>query len=143
MSRIDWSHDGRRVLLPVLILKPEPTDVTHVEAVALLDTGANVSGIVRRIALELGLRSAGKRPLISARGEIQVERYLFRVGLAVTQDKDVPAFPYIFEETLGFELGELSPFGDGRSIDAVLGMDVLRQCDFEMRRDSTCTLRFG
>jgi len=143
MSRIEWRHSGRRITLPILILRPDATDLTHVAVTALLDTGANVSGIVRRIADELSLEPTGKRPLISARGEIQVERYLFRIGLVREVPDDKPSFPFVFEETLGFELGDSSVFGDGTKLDAVLGMDILRQCDFEMTRAGTCRLTFG
>ncbi|HEX8401540.1 MAG TPA: aspartyl protease family protein [Allosphingosinicella sp.] len=41
--------------------------MTSVEGVALLDTGATISGITRSIAERLGLIGLGKRPLGSAR----------------------------------------------------------------------------
>jgi hypothetical protein len=134
MSRIEWRHDGRRIVVPIEILRPHPTDLTSISVMALLDTGANVSGVAQHIARDLGLPGMGKRPLISAQGLGHAERYLFRVGLRAD---NAQGFPFVFDETLGLELT------DGTGLDAVLGMDVLRQCRFEMRPDGTCVLEFG
>ena len=46
-------------------------------------------------------------------------------------------FPYIFEDVIGFELSETFQF------DALLGMDVLRYCDFAIFRTGMCSLQFG
>jgi hypothetical protein len=133
---IEWRHDGRRVLLPVLLFPPKPSiDLTGFEAIALVDTGSTTSGITPRVARGLGLLKRGKRPLGSARGEGQVERYLFRVRLR--PPSDTPRFPYVFDDVSGFELVESFQF------DALVGMDVLGQCDFEMHRDRRCRLGFG
>lgn len=91
---------------------------------ALLDTGANVSGVARHIAQSFHLPEMGKRPLIIAQGLGNAQRYLFRVGLRTEEDI---GFPFVFPETLGLELN------DGTSLDAVLGMDVLSQCHFTMQ----------
>ena len=143
MSHLEWTHDGRRIVLPILILRPEASDLTASNALALLDTGATTSGIVRRIADALDLAPAGKRPIYIARGLAQVERHLFRVGLAEPSDDGAPQFPYVFDETLGFELSDTTSLPDGRALDAVLGMDVLRSCHFTMQRDGKCRLAWG
>jgi hypothetical protein len=57
--------------------------------------------------------------------------------LALRPPSDEPASPYIFGDVSGFELS------DSFSLDALIGMDILRHCDFEMRRDGLCRLRFG
>jgi predicted aspartyl protease len=106
-----------------------------VEADALLDTGSTTSAITPRIAKELGLRQLGKRPLGSAQGLGQAERYLFRIRLRTPAD--VPTFPFLFDEVSGFELS------DSFQLDALIGMDILKQCDFSMSRTGTCTLTFG
>ena len=134
--RIDWGHDGRRILLPVLILQPTPsTDLTGFEGSALVDTGSTTSGVTPHVARALGLAKRGKRPLGSAQGEGQAERYLFRVG--VQPAGQAPAFPYVFEDIIGFELAESFQF------DALLGMDVLKQCDLTILRTGRCALQFG
>ena len=134
MSVIEWKRERRRIILPALILPPYPiTDLTGVEAKALLDTGSSVSGIASRLAETLKLVRLGKRPPTSAQGQGQVERYAFRVGLRPDQvASDTPAFPYVFEEVIGIELTNAFEF------DALLGMDIRGQCDFEMLRDQRC-----
>jgi hypothetical protein len=134
--RIEWRHDGRRILLPVLVLPPTPsTDLTGFEGTALVDTGSTTSGLTPRVAGALALTKRGKRPLGSAQGEGQAERYLFRIG--VRPAMQAPAFPYVFEDIVGFELAETFQF------DALLGMDVLKQCDISIYRTGMCALIFG
>lgn len=134
--RIEGTHDGRRIVVPLKILPPLPsTDLTGIDARGLLDTGATTSGIAARIARRLELVSIGKRPLGYARGEMQVDRFIFRIGLQ--PDGDAPAFPFMFEEMIGFELS------DAFSLDALIGMDILRRCDLSVRRDGRWSLSFG
>jgi hypothetical protein len=133
---IDWRHNGRRLVLPIVVLPPEPTSIlTGVEASALVDTGSTTSAITPRIAKDLGLRQLGKRPLGSAPGLGQAERYLFRIGLR--SPAKIPAFPFLFDEVSGFELS------DSFQLDALIGMDILKQCDFSMSRNGACSLAFG
>ena len=135
---IEWRHDGRRIIAPVTLLRPTPaTDFTGYDGLALLDTGSTTSGITPRVVRALDLRRRGKRPLGSAQGEGQAERYLFRVGLKPDSDEMTPRFPYVFDDIVGFELVDSFQF------DALLGMDILRQCDFSMDRDAMCHLTFG
>jgi hypothetical protein len=65
----------------------------------------------------LNLNKRGKRPLGSAQGEGQAERYLFRVGLPIPTSG--PSFPYIFDDVSGFELADSfqfdALFGNGHS----------------------------
>ncbi|WP_299321539.1 aspartyl protease family protein [Parasphingopyxis sp.] len=139
MPSIRFRHDNRRVIIPITILPPWPPDsLDGAETTALLDTGATTTGITPRIVDQLNLESLGKRPLGSARGDEQAERYLVRVGL-VDQDGDPnePRFPYIFPEKMVFALK------NSFRLDALVGMDILSECDFEMNRDGNCVLRFG
>lgn len=62
-----------------------------------------------------------------------MERFLFRVGF---QMEDGP-LPIVFEDVIGFELK------NGFAFQALLGMDVLSQCDFSMDRNGGCRLGFG
>lgn len=120
----------------VTILPPTPsTDLTGYEGRALVDTGSTTSGIVPRVARHLFLPKRGKRPLGSAQGEGQAERYLFRVGVIAATEQ--PSFPFVFDDVIGFELAETFQF------DALLGMDLLRQCDFILDRHGGCKLIFG
>lgn len=138
MSVIEWDREARRILLPVLVLAPYPvTDLSGTEAKALIDTGSSVSGVASRLAESLGLTRLGKRPLTSAQGQGQVERYAFRIGLLPDAASSLPAFPFVFEDVIGIELTNAFEF------DALIGMDILGQCDFEVRRNGRCRLCFG
>lgn len=139
MLAIEWQRDARRIILPVLILAPAPaSDLTGIRCNALVDTGSTTSGITRRVAESLGLSGRGKRPISSARGEDQAERFLYRIGFAPGERVgDTPRFPFVFEEIIGFELTNAFQF------EALLGMDILRQCDFTSSRTGNCSLRFG
>jgi hypothetical protein len=129
MSAIEWRRETRRVLLPVLVLAPFPvTDLT----------GSSVSGVATRVAEALVLARLGKRPLISAQGQGQVERFAFRVGFRPdAKAGGPPVFPFVFDEVIGIELTNAFEF------EALIGMDILSQCDFDMRRDGWCRLAFG
>ncbi|HEY0311819.1 MAG TPA: hypothetical protein VGC56_04930 [Allosphingosinicella sp.] len=48
-----------------------------------------------------------------------------------------PAFPFVFDEVIGIELTNAFEF------DALIGMDILRQCDLELWRSGRCRLAFG
>lgn len=138
MSGIEWKREPRRILLPVLILAPYPiTDLSGVAARALIDTGSSVSGVARRVAESLELVRLGKRPLTSAQGQGQVERYAFRVGFQPDRGSTGPVVPFVFDEVIGIELTNALEF------DALIGMDLLGRCDFAMTRDGSCSLRFG
>ena len=122
----------------VLILPPYPvTDLSGVEARALLDTGSSVCGVTATVAKALNLARLGKRPLTSAQGEGQVERLAFRIGFQPDHAPAEPTFPFVFEEVIGIELTNAFEF------DALIGMDILGKCDLKMRRDGYCRLAFG
>ena len=124
--------------MPVTILGPFPiTDLSGTSALALIDTGSSVSGVSRHIAQAFGLTGLGKRPLKSAQGEGQVERYAFRLGLNPDLDRAEAMFPFVFEEVIGIELTNAFEFN------ALIGMNILSQCDFTSSRAGVCSLVFG
>jgi Aspartyl protease len=136
LHTIEWRHDRRRILLPVLIIAPRPsTDLAGISVIALLDTGSTTTGLTGRIAEKLDLARRGKRPIGSIQGEGQAERFVFRVGLHIPGDE--PAFPFVFNDIEGFELKPSMMF------DALIGMDILHQCDLHVGRDRVCRLTFG
>lgn len=140
MSRtIEWRHDGSRLIVPVMIYPPlTGSHFTGIEGKALIDTGSTTTGITALVAQKLGLRSIGKRPVSTVGGEKQIDRYIFRIGIAGRQAADdAPTFPYIFEEVVGFDL--LNSF----SFDVLLGMDLLRQCELLVSPGNRCRLTFG
>ena len=140
MPELSWRAGGNRILLDLVVLRGgDPSDMTSIPARALLDTGATVSGIGPRIVRALGLASHSKKRLKSATEEAFVDYYLFRIGFHIG-DADlgnVPQLPFVFEASDGFSWARSADF------DVILGMDVLRQCDFTMDRAGLCKLRFG
>ena len=136
--RIEWRHDGRRIVLPVLILKPElEAGFDSWRGLALVDTGATTSAVTPRVARKLDLRPIGKRPLGSAQGEGQAERFVVRVAIDLNSSGDTPSFPFVFDRIQGFELA------DAFTLDALLGMNILSQCDLTVARSGRCSLAFG
>lgn len=107
--------------------------------VALLDTGATTKAVTGELAEKLGLPLAGERNVASAHGDQLVERYLFRVGLFATTAADEPTLPvpHTFDEIEGFRIRT------GFRFEALLGMDVLAQCDLHVDRRRHVRLTFG
>jgi hypothetical protein len=139
MQIIEWRREPHRVRLPVLILRPSPVaDLAGEAGKALIDTGSTVSGVPLRTANSLGLTRRGRQPLGSAQGLWNAERYAFRIGLMPDYSPPArPRFPFIFDSVIGIELPDAFEF------DALLGMDILGQCDFAMNRRGVCRLVFG
>lgn len=136
---IEWRHDGRRIVVPVTIYPPLTGAMFEgVAGAALIDTGSTTTGVKASVAQQLGLRSIGKRLVSTVGGEKQIDRYIFRIGLdGGAANNDAPTFPYIFEDVDGFELLESFSF------DALLGMDILRQCELLIAPGNRCRLTFG
>jgi hypothetical protein len=141
LPSVSGRHDGRRILLPVAVLRSDnPADLTFVQATALLDTGATSSAIAPRIVSQLELDPYAKRPLMVATEERLVDYYLFRIGLfpnAAGSSQDSLALPYVFAETDGFRMRDSTTF------EVILGMDVIRHCDLTVGRDGNWRLAFG
>lgn len=136
MPSVEGKHDGRQIILPVVVLaSDDPLDLTHVRATALLDTGATSSGIGPQIIKGLELLSHEKRRLSVATELRMVDYYLFRIG--IPQESSGPALPFVFAETDGFAWPE------PKSFDVILGMDVLSQCDLQLSRSGRWRLDFG
>ena len=137
MALLEGQHDGRKILLPVAVLRSDiPTDLTFVRGTALLDTGATTSAIAPNIIQELGLQPFEKRHLLVATEDRMVDYYFFRIGFFVGSRK-MPALPYVLTEAEGFGMRAAASF------DVILGMDALRQCDFQMDRTGHWRLEFG
>ena len=142
MTSIRWRHNGRNILLPIAVLRPGASlDLTHIDVMALVDTGATTSAISLPTVKSLGLISHTKKLLKSAHGEDVVPYYVFRVGLFADidpqQEDSVPILPFVFAESEGFACQA------GTDFQAILGMDVLSQCDFSIDRLGRCLLSFG
>lgn len=143
MPELSWRTRGNRILVDIVVLRGgNPHDLTSLPGVALLDTGATVSGVGPRMISGLGLESFGKNRLKSATDEVFVPYYLFRLGLYGNDSEPepvggAPCLPYVFDDLEGFSWSRAAEF------DIILGMDILRQCDLTVDRSGQCSLRFG
>ena len=137
MRSIEGHLSGRRILLPVAVLPSRnPSDLTFETYTGLLDTGATASWISSRIVKRFAMESVGKKAVAVATEIRQRPAFVFRLGL-MGDELPVPTLPFVFAETIGFELTQADGF------DVLLGMDVLAQTDFAMYRNGRWTLKFG
>ncbi|RJF93704.1 retropepsin-like aspartic protease [Sphingomonas cavernae] len=139
MPEINWHHDRSKLILRAAVMPPAgaPNETTLIEVQALLDTGATASGLTARIAKALGLTSLGKKPVQTAGGMIQTDRFAFRAGFYMAEPGSVPAFPHMLDGTI-FGIG----LADVNSFDVIIGMDVIGRNYLELRPDGLCTFRF-
>ena len=87
-----------------------------------------------RVAEALALPSLGKKPVQTAGGMIQTERYAFRIGFY----PDDAAYPHTLDGTF-YGIG----LADSDSFQIIAGMDVIGRNHLELHRDGTSIFRFG
>ena len=69
-----------------------------------------------------------------------VDFYIYRIGLFPDFEGSRPSaaiLPFVFADIEGFGMRSSDRF------EAIIGMDVLSQCDFAISKDRTWTLTFG
>lgn len=117
MPEVSFTHDCRQLLIPVAVSRPGVSRFEHV--VGLIDTGASISGINRRIAERLDLPRQGKVVIATPRGDHSTPIYNFMIGLFPGQDVS-DALPYVLpDEFVGIECSA------GGRFEVLIGMDVL------------------
>ena len=116
-----------------------PSDLSFHGVTALIDTGATSSGLMPNVVEALNLHPVGKRLVKAAHGEAMLDTFVFRIGLfpGESDSPGQPSFPYIFDAVMGLS------FGPSEHFDAIIGMDILGQCDFSVARNRSCRLAFG
>lgn len=99
----------------------------------LVDTGAELSSVARKIADQIGLREIGKVPLISANQEFEAKQYL--ADLFIPADDGFVALRDV--EIVEYRVGSLPDF------DGLLGRDILQLCLVQLNGPArTFTLAF-
>lgn len=137
MVQIEGRHDGRRILLPVAVLRSDnPLDLTHGVFVGLLDTGATTSWVSPKVIAQLDLVELMKERVSFGLDQQMASVYLFRLGLFAGHPND-GVLPYVFAETRGFRLHQRADF------DVILGMDILGQSTFSMSPSGEWHLQFN
>lgn len=143
MPLIEWRHDRKCLLLPVVVIAPlnAVNPNLTLRTTGLLDTGATSTGIRQDLAEEMMLRPKGQRRVHTANGMLMASEYLFRIGFVCGDYRD-PDFvpdqqqPFVLEDQiLGFELQR------GFSYPLLIGMDVLGAGDLSITRDGHATMR--
>ena len=139
MPEIRWFHDRSRLIVEAAILPPvgAPNESTVIKVNALLDTGATTSGVVPKTAHALGLQSMGKKPVQTAGGLIQSDRFAFRLGFYKQARDDRLAFPHVLGRTI-FGIG----LAESDSFEIIVGMDVIGRNHLELRPDGQSLFRF-
>jgi len=140
MPELNWRHNGRRIVIPAAILRADnPADLSYETVTALVDTGATSSGIMPHVVETLALLPHSKRLVKGAHGEAMVDGFVFRVGLFADSDcgASTTALPYVFDAIMGLRFSPSEHFA------AIIGMDILSQCDFLVARNGSCRLTFG
>lgn len=142
MADICWRHSGQRLILPVAVL-PSVVAANHQQmhvVEALIDTGATGTGLRSDIADILAIPGRGKRRVMTANGDILVAEFRIRLGFfpgnyQAEAEAEPATLPYVLE--LGILAHALRA---GFSYPLLLGMDVLSQCDLDLRRDGAARL---
>lgn len=137
MPHIEWSHDGKRLALPVSILPslseqaPQSVDLVW----GIIDTGATATGIRKDVADRLGMLKRGRRRVFTANGDMIANEHLFRVGFYPGEFGERPEAPQSIlphvlpDEVLGYALHP------NFSVSTIIGMDILSMCDLSLNRN--------
>ncbi len=142
MAEIRWRHSGQRLILPVAILPSlAAANSSQMEIVeALIDTGATGTGLRSDIAEKLQVLGRGRRRVLTANGDMLVPEYRIRLGFypgefAAEPEAAPTAMPHVLE--FGLLVHALRAMF---TYPLLIGMDVLSQCDLEIRRDRSAKL---
>lgn len=142
MAEIRWRHSGQRLVLPVAVLPSlAAVNSSQMEIVeALIDTGATGTGLRPDVADRLQIPGRGRRRVQTANGDILVPEFRIRLGFfpgifETEAGRSVAGMPHVLEQgLLVYALREFFAYP------LLVGMDVLSQCDLELRRDRSTRL---
>jgi hypothetical protein len=117
MQEVRFAHDRRQLRIPVAILPPG--DFRFERVIGLIDTGASISGVSRRVAETLGLPRQGKMVIATPQGDHATSIRNFMIGLFPGQGAG-DGLPFVLpDEFVGIECST------GTSFEVLIGMDVL------------------
>lgn len=140
-------QDGR-IRLPVGIRQYQPyqpvdgvstaVNLHYHEFTALLDTGATRTCVTEKVVQAIGLKRKGRVEIWNIKRNEIHWTYLFHVGVwpnstSVQQAQTVFG---IGDEIEGIDVG------NNKFFDVLLGMDILAQGSFHLRKDGTFTFEF-
>jgi Aspartyl protease len=134
MPEVKFSHDRRQLLVPVALLSPGAMQFERLSG--LLDTGASISGVSRRVAQSLGLPRQGKMVIATPRGDHSTPIYTFMIGLFPGENGE-ESLPFVLpDEFMGIEA---SP---GSRFDVLIGIDVIGRGRLIVESEGTGSFSF-
>jgi predicted aspartyl protease len=134
MPEVKFTHDRRQLLIPVAILPPG--DFQFERVFGLLDTGASISGVSRRIAETLNLPRQGKMVIATPKGDHATAIRTFMIGLFPGEISG-NTLPFVLpDEFVGIECST------GGSFEVLIGMDVLGRGKLVVEPDGTGSFSF-
>jgi predicted aspartyl protease len=137
VPEINGIHDGRQILVPVVLAGGVGQTVNLVEATALLDTGATLTAIAPQLADSMGLVPVGRRILDTAAGTRRANAYNFTLGFRLPHQDGMAQSPlFLPNELYGID------FTKGIAFDVLIGMDVLSKGEFQMDSKFRWVFRF-
>jgi len=141
MSLISGRVQARKIIVdivladfdPALPAMGMPSGFTSYRG--LLDTGATMSSLTRRVVHERSLIRRGKVDIDSVSGPHRHGLYLVSVGF-VTGGEHTARGYFMLEDPI-----DMIDVADNASFDIIVGMDVLERCDFEIKRSGDFQLK--
>ena len=102
---------------------------------ALVNTGAEFSGVSSKVISELGLKPVGKKDVHSAVRLSRVSSYAFEIGLPIDAEGDSPTELDLMISGTHISLGVVEgvEVHETPSYEVILGMDIISQGDLELR----------
>lgn len=140
MSLILGQVHGRKAIVEIVLSDFDPgVAITGGAGIAayrgLIDTGASISSLTRSIVFSRGLNKRGKIDVDSASGQFRHSLFLVSLGF-VTNSMERGRSVFMLEEPV-----QVIDVADNSAFDAIIGMDVLERCDFEMNRSGAFQIR--
>ena len=153
MPRLTGTHNGTQIILDVALVginrgvDPDDPDQFLAPEVrletlrALVDSGATSTSVTAKAVSAMGLRAVGKRNVMTANGFRPSRIYYFKVGFAETRPHQRGGHcSDFFVLPRAIEGSELNIPNAG--FDILLGMDVITQGDFTIKKDGNFSFEF-
>jgi len=137
VPEISGVHDGRQILVDVVLAGGVGQLVNLVEATALIDTGASMTAIAPQLADAMRLEPVGRRIIDTAAGTRRANAYNFTLGFRMPSNGGFAQAPlFLPNEILGID------FTRGIAFDVLIGMDILATGDLRIERSRHWHFRF-
>ena len=123
-------------------MPPEPGQVHSF--IALLDTGAQKTGVSQSVVDQVGLTPASWGSVQGVSGVIDTPIYLLDIGIAISEvaphpENDGQMIESVFAKAFPARQVSLLNFGDNQ-FDILLGMDIIMDCHLTIHTGNAFTL---